>query len=64
MDQDETCMETGLGIGRIVLDGDPAPMSVVAKQSPIPATAELVTFNPHLQLSGINCCNCFRDTFK
>jgi len=45
-------MEVGLGPGNIVLDGDPAPpkglqqppsfwpMSVVAKRSPISATAE------------------------
>jgi len=25
MDQDPTCMEIGLGLGDIVLDGDPAP---------------------------------------
>jgi len=25
MDQDEICMEVGLGPGHIVLDGDPAP---------------------------------------
>jgi len=49
--------EVGLGPGHIVLDGDPVgtqrppqqplptfrPMSVVAKQSPISATAELLS---------------------
>jgi len=51
MGQDETCME-GLGHDRIVLDGNPAlppkrgtapnfrPISIVAKRSPISATAE------------------------
>jgi len=46
--------EVGLGTGDIMLDGDPAPMkrgkaahtfrptSIVAKQSPISATAELL----------------------
>ena len=42
--------EAGLGPGDIVLDGDPGPptapnfrpMSVVAKRSPISATAELL----------------------
>jgi len=47
--------EVGLGPGHIVLDGDPAlptergttaptfrPMSIVAKRSPISATAELL----------------------
>jgi len=44
--------EVGLGLGDIVLDGDPAPpkkgrtafrpMSVVAKRSPISATAEFL----------------------
>ena len=43
--------EVGLGPGHIVLDGDPAltadsphfwPMPIVAKQSPISATAELL----------------------
>ena len=56
MDQDATCMEVGLGPGNIVLDGDPAPltesdtaaptfrpMSIVAKWSPISATAELLS---------------------
>jgi len=50
-------MEEGLGSGDIVVDGDPAPpqkrgiaaptfqpMSVVAKRSPISATAELLSF--------------------
>ena len=42
--------EVGLGPGDIVLDGDPAPptfqpMSIVAKQSLISATAELLSFN-------------------
>ena len=48
-------MEVGLGPGHIVLDGDPAPppqrgtapnfrpISVVAKRSPISASAELFT---------------------
>jgi len=52
MDQDETRQEVGLGPGHIALDGDPAPppqkgtapnfrpMSIVAKRSPISATAE------------------------
>ena len=49
-------MEIGLGPGHIVLDGDPAlphrkgysspptfqPMSILAKRSPISATAELL----------------------
>ena len=47
-------VEVGLGSGHIVLDGDPAapqqghnspnfrPMSIVAKQSPISATVELL----------------------
>jgi len=48
-------MEVGLGSGHIVLDGDPAPpppkrghspnfrpISIVTKQSPISATAELL----------------------
>jgi len=52
-------MEVGLGPGHIVLDGDPAipkkqdtvaptfrPMSVVAKRSPISATAELLLWPP------------------
>jgi len=55
MDQDAIGKEVGLGPGRIVLDGDPvgtqprtaaAPhfrsMPIVAKRSPISATAELV----------------------
>ena len=58
MDQDATWgggMEVGLGPGHNVLDGDPAPrrkgaqqppifgpMSIVAKRSPISATAELL----------------------
>jgi len=49
--------EVGLGPGHIVLDGDPVgtqppqqplptfrPMSIVAKQSPISATAELLLY--------------------
>jgi len=45
--------EVGLGPGHIVLDGDPAPttaaphfrpMPIVAKRSPISATAELLHF--------------------
>jgi len=45
--------EVGLGPGHIVLDGDPAPtvapphfrpMPIVAKRSPISATAELLFF--------------------
>jgi len=57
MDQNGNGMELGFGPGHIVLDGDPAPpkegggaqqpptfrlMSVVAKRSPISATAELM----------------------
>jgi len=52
-------MDVGLGPGHIVLDGDPAlpfpkkgdtaphfrPMSIVAKRSPISATAELLLIN-------------------
>jgi len=52
--------EVGLGQGDIVLDGDPAPlpwkgaeqpptfrpMSIVAKRSPISATAELLLYQP------------------
>jgi len=56
MDQD-ACVEVGLGLGNIVLDGDPAPppqkgaeqlpltfwaMSVAAKWSPISATDDLL----------------------
>jgi len=50
--------EVGLGPGHIVLDGDPAltaappylwPMPIVAKRSPISATAELL-----LELSNIS----------
>jgi len=50
--------EVGLGPGHIVLDGDPVgtqppqqplptlrPMSIVAKRSPISATAELLSYN-------------------
>jgi len=52
MDQDATCTKVGLGSGRTVLHGDAAspllkgtvpnfrPMSIVAKLSPISATAE------------------------
>jgi len=55
MDQDPLDMEVGIGPGHIVLDRDPAtpppkgaqqpfpsfrPMSIVAKRSPISATAE------------------------
>jgi len=49
----QTIREVGLGSGHIVLDGDPAPtaapphfrpMTIVAKRSPISATAELVLF--------------------
>ena len=55
MDQDATGKEVGLGPGHIVLDGDSVgtqpptaapphfrPMPIVAKQSPISATAELL----------------------
>ena len=53
MDQDVTWYGVGLGLCDIVLDGDPAPpkgaqplsfrfMSIVAKRSPISATAELL----------------------
>ena len=57
MDQNKTWHEVGLGTSHIVLDGDPAappakghsplppifrPMSIVAKRSPISATAELL----------------------
>jgi len=50
------CTDVGLGPGHIVLDGDPAPlpkkghapnfrpMSIVAKRSPISATAEHLFF--------------------
>ena len=53
-------MEVGLGPGHIVLDGDPAspkkghstptfrPMSIVAKQSPISATAEHLVLHSRL----------------
>jgi len=51
--------EVGLGLGHIVLDDDPVgtqrrpqqplptfqPMSIVAKRSPISATADLLFFN-------------------
>jgi len=55
-------MEEGLAPGHIVLDGDPAPwrtetgtsaMSVVAKQSPISVTAELLFLNDSLLLSSL-----------
>ena len=56
MDQDATWYGVGLGPGDIVLGGDPAPpvtergtaaptfqpMSIVAKRSPISATAEIL----------------------
>jgi len=47
-------VQVGLGPGHIVFDGDPAPtaapthfrpMPIVAKWSPISATAELLLFN-------------------
>ena len=52
------CAKIGLGQGHIVLDGDPAPpmekghtlpqfsVTVVAKRSPISATAELLYSQP------------------
>ena len=49
--------EVGLGPGHIVLDGDPVgtqpspypfrPMPIVAKRSPISATAELLLWSPY-----------------
>ena len=59
--------EVGLGPGHIVLDGDPVgtqppaaappdfrPMPIVAKRSPISATAELVFFTAHRGLIPAN----------
>ena len=61
--------EVGLGPGHIVLDGDPVrtqpaqqllstfwPMSIVAKRSPILATAELLLFSGHCV-----CCKFHRN---
>ena len=60
------CTEVGLGPGDIVLDGDPAPlpkkghapnfrpMSIVAKRSPISATAEhLLFFSVYVLISYV-----------
>jgi len=64
--------EVGLGPGRIVLDGDPVgtqfptaapghfrPMPIVAKRSPISATAELLF---HIIDTKLNSCYCYHYT--
>jgi len=70
MDQDATWYGVSLGPGHIVLDGNPAPprkgaqqtptfrpMSIVAKRSPISATAKLLYLTKCQLLYDIICCH-------